>query len=892
MKGGTKHLNKFMGFRRILIISLLFTFIILSFDGSKISAQQQSSANSNTNPSPSPSTTPTPTPTPIPLSSIIRETENTEKRLQEIKQKVSEQSSTPGMQADLSQLVKDIDTREQNTNQLIATNPSLELLDRNESYWSSLSLLLPSRKERFQSEAETMSALLVELQNIQSVWNITKLSLETNPTETQNNIPANTQNQQENTNLHKNKNHNSNVNLNSNSNNNSSPESSDGNLVLPDNFRNKVAEILEKIKQVENAVQKNLSDLIKLQENVSEIEKRTNDMIEKISVARNSILSNLIIRDSPPIWSRESFSSSFPLDAEKSFSEKLQSLKSYIAEHTVNFLLHFLVILTLILIFHRARRKTRLLVEKEPKLKTGLIIFEFPVSSALILGFFLAPLFHLQSPELLTVIASPILVISIFVLFRQLIDKKYIPILFALVILYLINDLRLLTASIPFLSRVIFLFEIMGGIVFLLWLIRTHKQSEDSPNSDAKDSKIRTIAIFSLIPFVFAFLANSFGYVGLSGLIGRAIVLSLSLGLILYAIVQVADSLLIFISHIPPFSKLRMITSNRILIQDKIFKIIKWLAVVVWFAIILAQSYLLDPFIKLIEKILDSEFKIGAVGISLGGILLFIFIVWFSFLLSRFIRFILDEDIYPRVKMANGLPYATSTILHYLILLGGVFLALAAMGIDLTKFTIFLGALGVGVGIGLQNIVENFTSGLILLLERPIKIGDLIQIDQHQGELKQIGLRASIVKTFDGAEIIVPNGQLITQEVTNWTLSDHRRRIEINIGVDYSADPENVIEILENIGKNHPEIDKEIAPRAIFVEFGDNSLNFQLRLWTSNHANWIIIKSDLSINIYKALKEAEIPIPFPQRDLHIKSIDEQLLTNFSQVQKNKDKIKD
>ena len=148
--------------------------------------------------------------------------------------------------------------------------------------------------------------------------------------------------------------------------------------------------------------------------------------------------------------------------------------------------------------------------------------------------------------------------------------------------------------------------------------------------------------------------------------------------------------------------------------------------------------------------------------------------IWASVLVSRFVRFVLEEDVYSHLVLERGIPYAISTMLHYAILLIGFFVALGALGIDLTKITILAGAFSVGVGFGLQNVINNFVSGLILLFERPIKIGDIIEVGGNIGEVRRIGIRASIIRTKDGSEVIVPNGLLISGQVTNWTLSDPR----------------------------------------------------------------------------------------------------------------------
>ena len=180
---------------------------------------------------------------------------------------------------------------------------------------------------------------------------------------------------------------------------------------------------------------------------------------------------------------------------------------------------------------------------------------------------------------------------------------------------------------------------------------------------------------------------------------------------------------------------------------------------------------------------------IGAVTISLGNLLAFGVTVWASFLLARFLRFLLDEEVYPRARLQRGMPYAISTLTRYVVLFLGFLLAIAATGIDLDRIALLAGALGVGIGFGLQNVVNNFVSGLILLFERPVQLGDTVQLGDLWGEVRRIGIRSSLVRTFDGAEVIVPNGDLISQQVTNWTLSDRNRRVEVKVGVAYGSSP-------------------------------------------------------------------------------------------------------
>jgi small-conductance mechanosensitive channel len=196
-------------------------------------------------------------------------------------------------------------------------------------------------------------------------------------------------------------------------------------------------------------------------------------------------------------------------------------------------------------------------------------------------------------------------------------------------------------------------------------------------------------------------------------------------------------------------------------------------------------------------------------------------------------------------------------MLHYSILLVAFFMATAALGIDMTKFTILVSAFGVGVGFGLQNIINNFVSGLILLFERPVKIGDSIQVGDAVGTVRRIGIRASVLRTSNGSEIIVPNGTLISTQVTNWTLSRQRRIVVIPINVVRGPEPEHVMEIMKKEAAKLEGVLKEPAPRVMITGLAAN-LGFELRVWTDEVENWVQIRSDLMLSINSALAREDI----------------------------------
>jgi small-conductance mechanosensitive channel len=183
-----------------------------------------------------------------------------------------------------------------------------------------------------------------------------------------------------------------------------------------------------------------------------------------------------------------------------------------------------------------------------------------------------------------------------------------------------------------------------------------------------------------------------------------------------------------------------------------------------------------------------------------------------------------------------------------------------------------VGAFGVGIGFGLQNVVNNFVSGLILLYERPIQVGDVLQVGALQGRVRRIGIRSSTLSTFDGAEVIVPNANLIATDVVNWTLSDRIRRVDIAVGASYGSDPREVLAVLDRVARAHAEVLASPEPTALFVGFGESALAFELRFWTPEYDAWIRVGSEVRTAIFAAFKDAGIEIPFPQRDLHVKSV--------------------
>ena len=266
--------------------------------------------------------------------------------------------------------------------------------------------------------------------------------------------------------------------------------------------------------------------------------------------------------------------------------------------------------------------------------------------------------------------------------------------------------------------------------------------------------------------------------------------------------------------------------------------------------------------------------KIGGLAITPAFLIKAVLFLTGLALVSKFVQRVLLTRVLRHINMSDAARFAIGRFATYLLLLGGMFIGLQTLGVNLNSLVVFGGAVGVGVGLGLQNVVSNFVAGLILLIEQPIRIGDRIETDGTQGDVVRIAARSTWIRTNDNVVIIVPNNTFINNSVTNWTANDPTVRIALPVGVGYNSDPDKVRTILLQAAQAHPDVLPQPPPDVIFTDFGDNSLNFSLRVWTMHKAHVsAVLKSDLYFDLFRRFTEAGIELPFPQRDLHLRSSD-------------------
>jgi len=262
--------------------------------------------------------------------------------------------------------------------------------------------------------------------------------------------------------------------------------------------------------------------------------------------------------------------------------------------------------------------------------------------------------------------------------------------------------------------------------------------------------------------------------------------------------------------------------------------------------------------------------QMGQMRLSVGSLVKIAIVLLVLLVATGRMRKWLVSRLLTRTKLDLSGREAIGTIFQYLVLLLGVLIMIQSAGIDLTTLNVIAGAVGVGVGFGLQNVASNFISGLIILFERPVKLGDRIEVGVIEGEVVQIRARATTVLTNDNVAIIIPNSKFVTENVINWTYNERSVRFRVTVGVAYGVDVHLVEKLLLEVAEDNPDVQKQPAPAVRFVEFGDSSLRFELRVWSTTlvHRRGKLLSS-LNFGIYDKFTEHRIPIPFPQRDLRV-----------------------
>ena len=264
-------------------------------------------------------------------------------------------------------------------------------------------------------------------------------------------------------------------------------------------------------------------------------------------------------------------------------------------------------------------------------------------------------------------------------------------------------------------------------------------------------------------------------------------------------------------------------------------------------------------------------FELNQNPVTVLFLVMFVLVIGAFFIGSKLLNRIVIRRILSRFIADKGIEYTLLRTAHYIIMITGVVVAFQFVGIDLAGLTVIFGLLSVGIGFGLQNITSNFISGLILLFERPIKVGDRVTVGDIEGDVTSINMRSTTIQSLDNISIIVPNSEFISSTVTNWSYGDPKIRLKIEVGVSYSSNLETVIKALNEVAVEHHDVLKDPEPIVLLSGFGDSSWNMLLVVWLGSPSRFYLARSEINCAIVSKFREYGVEIPFPQRDLHVRS---------------------
>jgi len=753
-------------------------------------------------------------PAAISLANIVTEADAAMTKLHDIGNSVNTDPTIAKVNDSLGQLTREIDEHQTDDARLLNSNASLTTLGTEQGAWQTLAADLALPTQTLASRITLLDGQAQQLNDWLQTWQATLASAQ------------------------------------------SSAE--------PPDILQRINEVLSTIKQTAKAVQDLRTQTLSAQGRVAEQGARIEDAFAAIKKAEGNAVGLLFVRDSVPLWETDfSFSRAATAGGQDSFAVQTQFLWAYLHDMAMTLIIHFFGFVLLAIMLVRFRRNVASRTKEEPALRHAAGVFKGPVAIAALLALLISHWLYPLAPRLFMAAVEAAALIPAVIILRRLIEPSLFVVLDAMIFFYIFDQVRHVTNAFETLSRSLFLGELIAGIFFLAWLIWSRRQRTVATRRDSLERTVSAFAHAALYIFLVAGAANVLGYVNLSVLLGNATFASGYWAVTLYAAAQIMDALALSAWQVHPLCHIGLVQRHSALLTRNLLRFFHWAAGLFWLWITLELFSLRAPLWAKAVKILTVRIGWGTQVPTLGDVLAFGMTVWASFVISKAIRFALKEEVFPRLNLPAGVPYTASTLAHYAVLLIGFFLAIEFLGIRLSNFAVLAGAFGVGLGFGLQNIMNNFVSGIILLFERPIKVGDVIQVlttagTPAIGTVERIGIRASVVLTTEGSEVIVPNGNLISNPVTNWTFSNRQRMVSIPVNIVSKSDPQHAMGLVVKVAQDHSLVIKDPPPQVLVTSLTATALSLELRVWTNHPAQWVQIRSDLSLAIHAALAKENI----------------------------------
>jgi potassium-dependent mechanosensitive channel len=636
-----------------------------------------------------------------------------------------------------------------------------------------------------------------------------------------------------------------------------------------------IAQAEERLQVAEGRLRAQQDRLLELQVRVSDLRAELARGTGSVDQAEAALHRQLFELESRPLWKALAVperAGTLGGQLRQARREAVRDISSFLAEDQARLWIHLALVLGIGVGLLALRRPVAAMGDEDAALRDAAKLLARPWSAALLLSlswgiWFSQPLQPTVKDLFALLFLAPLLR-----LLPDLLPGRFRRPLYGLAMLFALDRVAAIAPPGTLLARLAVLLVTAGALAGL-WRGLRHGGWARSLPAGAWGLAARGATLAALGILVVSAVSNVAGNATLAETLAHATLGSAALAVVLLGVQRVLEGALAALLRLPAMARRPLVARHRDLLQQRAASLLRLASVLLW-ASRTAEAFGVDAAVgEAGRAVLGFRLQLGGLDVSLGNVTAFALTAGVALALSRAVRFVLDEGVFAEIELPRGIPAAVSTTVQYLILLLGFSWAVLASGMEMSRFSFLVGALGVGIGFGLQNVVNNFVSGLILLYERPVQVGDVVEVGAVSGEVTRIGVRSSTVRTFPGAEVIVPNASLISTEVTNWTLSDKRRRIDLGVGVAYGTPPRQVIDLLLAAVRDRAGVLETPAPAALFLRFGESSIEFTLRFWTADFDRWQSLASEVTIEVYEALGRAGIEIPFPQRDLHVRSMD-------------------
>lgn len=646
---------------------------------------------------------------------------------------------------------------------------------------------------------------------------------------------------------------------------------------LPPVLTQRVDGILQRIEASEVALSTALSRQDALKQRAGVLKTRLQAGAASTADAIGRIDHRLLELDAPPLWSGLVLGTQ--LDGKGAFATADQGLaiesqfaRDYRAAGGTNQqALRLVQILLIPLIGWLAIRSRR--APRAPGAPGVARALRRPVSSWLLLSMLAVLVLEADAPLLVEEFVLLIALIPALRLLPGGVVRQFGKWPYVAVALYVVDRMGVAVVGDAALYRMFILGLSCMALALTVWLLR-HVSVPSAQSQTGLTRSTRPIAGVVATLLAVSVIANLAGNVSLAETLTSGVIDSGYMALVLYAaasaIVGICSALL---DH-PTLAERRFVLRHGGSLRRMGTRALMLAAAVIWLFYSMSRFRVLRPLHRAAAAIWELGIDIGEVSIHIGDLIVFVLAVWLAFWAARGLRLLLREELPRYASLPRGAGNSIASLSYYAILILGFLVALSAAGFKISQLALIFGALGVGIGFGLQNVVNNFVSGLVLMVERPIQPGDIVDVAGSSGTVRVIGLRATVIRSFEGADVVVPNGLLLSGNLTNWTMFDRTRRIEVTVGVAYGADPNQVIELLHAAARATPGVSEEPKPAAQLTGYGDSSLQFALRVWTHDFSAWGDVRSALLGQAMAALKSGDIAIPYPQMDIHVHSVRE------------------